>query len=285
MPHRNHLALALALSVTLFSTAANADQLDQIKQAGRITCGTIGVVPAFSFQDPKTRQTVGYDIDICEAVAAQLGVKADFKLVSGPARIPELNQGNFDIIVSTLGWSEDRARQVAYSNSYIVNKMVVGVRRDKGISTLAELRGKRISTQSGSTSGQALQKVVPEVELLNFEDVPQAFLAVNQNKAVGITITESMLRKLSAATVGKPSEIRILSDEPVLIEYNGIGVRKSEPRLLEAVNKALGEIEKSGQLDRIFDKWLGKDSEFHLQRNFKVEPIPVDKAGKPPQLG
>lgn len=284
IPHRARIAAALALAGAVTAAPASADQLDNIKAAGRITCGTIGVVPAFSFQDPKTRQTVGYDIDVCRAVAEQLGVKADFKLVSGPSRIPELNQGSFDIIVSTLGWSEDRAKQVDYSYSYIVNKMVVGVRKDKNINKLADLKGKRIANQSGSTSGQALVKVVPEVELLNFDDVPQSFLAVNQNKAVGIAITESMLKKLAVATVGKPSEIKILSDEPVLIEYNGIGVRKGETRLLNAVNDALQKIEKSGELDKIFDHWLGKDSEFKLQRTFRVEPIPVDKAGKPPQL-
>lgn len=277
-------AMAAAAAVAWTSPAHAQDQLDQIKASGTLVCGTIGVVPVYSFQDPVTRETQGYDIDICRAIAKQLGVQAQFKLVAGPARIPELNQGNFDIIVSTLGWSEERAKQVAYSDTYVINKMLVGVRKDAGVSALSQLKDKRISNQSGSTSGQALKKVIPEVELVNFDDVPQAFLAVHQRKVAGIALQELSLKALVSSSAGKGAEIVILSDEPVLIEYDGIGVRKDQPRLLQAVNDALHAIDASGELDQIYNRWIGSESDFKIARSFKVAPIPVETASQPPQL-
>ena len=59
-----------------------------------------------------------------------------------------------------------------------------------------------------------------------------------------------------------------------MVEYSGVGVRKGETALLEAINAALLDLEASGEIDRIFDKWVGKDSEFGLKRTFKVGPVP-----------
>ncbi|TBW41291.1 transporter substrate-binding domain-containing protein [Siculibacillus lacustris] len=270
---KTSLAIA-ALFLAFLPAAASADQLDDVKAKGELVCGTIGTVPIFSFQSPTDRQTVGYDIDICNAVAAQLKVKPSLKLVSGPARIPELTQNRYDIIVSTLGWTKERAAQVDYSDVYWVSNQYVAVRSDSGVGTLAALSGRKLSAQSASTSALAAKAALPDSELLTFEDVPQSFLAVQQGKTVGIVLSELMLERYRAETAGKPGAITILREKPLMIEYDGIGVRKGEVRLLQAVNDALHAIEASGELDRIFDRWLGKDSEFKLTRGFKVAPIP-----------
>src|SRR5882724_7579914 len=97
------LLRVFALSMTLSSgavTLAHADQLADIKARGTLICGTLGTVEPFSSQDPKTREIVGYDIDMCRMVAEAMGVKLEVKPMSVEARIPELLQGRVDILAA-----------------------------------------------------------------------------------------------------------------------------------------------------------------------------------------
>lgn len=256
------------------SHVAAADQLETIKSKGVIECGVNGTTPIFSFRDQESRKTIGYDVDICEALANKLGVKAELKLVAPLARIPELNQGRFDVIISTLGWTAERATQVDYSHVYVNSNQLIGARKDSGVTSLADLKGKRIAAQSASTSASAARAKVPDAQLVTFDSGSQSFLALQQKKAVAIALSELMLQSYANETKGKEGEIVLLRDEPLMVEYSGVGVRKGETALLEAINAALLDLEASGEIDRIFDKWVGKDSEFGLKRTFKVGPVP-----------
>ena len=79
---------AVGLAIVTLS-AAQADTLQDIKARGKFICGTMGTAEPFSFQDPKTRAVVGYEVDICKAVADSLGVPLELKLIAVEARIPE----------------------------------------------------------------------------------------------------------------------------------------------------------------------------------------------------
>ena len=110
-------ALAFALSFGLsigLTSVASADELADIKQRGTLICGTLGAFEPFSFQDPNTRETVGYEVELCPAIAKQLHVKLELKLLAVEARIPELTQGRVDVISAALGYLDERAQQVDY---------------------------------------------------------------------------------------------------------------------------------------------------------------------------
>src|SRR3546814_12958277 len=83
-------AMVLALGA---SCTASANALDDVKSRNTLVCGTLGTSEPFSFQDPKTRQVVGYEIDLCKEIADHLGVKLEVKMISVAARIPELAGG------------------------------------------------------------------------------------------------------------------------------------------------------------------------------------------------
>src|SRR5438046_9728115 len=112
------ISFGLAAVALFVGQTARADQLADIKQKGTLVCGTLGTAEPFSFPNPQTRETQGYDVDFCAAVAKSLGVKLELKLISVPARIPELQQGRVDILAANLGWTPERAAQIAYSDSY-----------------------------------------------------------------------------------------------------------------------------------------------------------------------
>lgn len=266
--------LASALIVA-FGTVlpASADQLADIEAKGEVVCGTIGTVPPFSFQDPATRTTIGYDVDICNLVAEGLGVTSSIVLVAGAARIPELNQGRLDIVTGTLGWTPERAKQVDYSNSYFYSNQMVGVLDKSGIASISELEGKRVSAQTASTSEAIAREKLAGTEVVSFQDVPQALLALNQGRVSGLVLSELMLRDFATSSAGTDTALTVLDDSTLMIEKMGVGVRKGEDALLAKVNEILVKADESGALDAIYDKWFGKDSKFNMPRSFEVAPI------------
>ncbi|ACL55913.1 ABC transporter substrate-binding protein [Methylobacterium nodulans] len=262
------LTLSLVALLSLGAVSARADQLDDIKKRGTLVCATLGTTEPFSFQDLTTRQTAGYDVDFCKAIADALGVKLELKLVAVEARIPELSQGRVDVVAANLGYTPERAEQIDYSDFYYVSQQKLLARDAEGFKAASDLGGKRVSAIKGSTSELAVKNSIPSAQTVTFQDAPAAFLAMQQRKVAAFAASEIMLVKFrSQAGTG----LEIL--EPSLMrEPWGIGVRKGEKSLLAAVNKALLDLEASGKAAAIFTKWLGADSPYHLTREFKIEP-------------
>ena len=266
------LAAAIGLVVVL-APAAHADTLQDIKARGKFICGTMGTAEPFSFQDPKTRAVVGYEVDMCQAVADSLGVPLELKLIAVEARIPELIAGRVDVVAANLGWSPERAQQIDYSHQHFVSLQKVLARdADKDLKAPADLAGKRISAVRGSSSEQGARKFIPNVEPVTFKDPSGAFLALQQGKVAGFVGSELMLVKLKqqAATSAVPAKIL----EPALfVEPWGMGVRRGDTAMLGQVNQVLDGLEASGKAAQIFDKWFGAGTPFNMKRDFRIEAI------------
>ena len=250
---------------------AHADQLADIKQKGTLVCGTLGVAEPFSFSQAQTREVQGYDVDYCAAIAKSLGVKLELKLIAVPARITELQQGRVDVVAANLGWTAERAEQIAYSDSYYVSLTKVATRKAENFRKPTDLAGKRVAAAKGSTSESGARKAIANVDMVTFQDVPSIFLALQQGKVDGIVVSEQVLVKWQKEAQGA-APIDIL--EPALFtEPWGIGMRKGETALIKHVNGVLESMEKSGEAGKIFDKWLGTGTTYNLRRGFKIEPI------------
>jgi len=265
------VSVALLGLALLSSTAARADQLADIKQKGTLVCGTLGTAEPFSFPNPQTRETQGYDVDFCAAVAKSLGVKLELKLISVPARIPELQQARVDILAANLGFTPERAEQIVFSESYFVSLQKVASRRADGFKSPANLAGKRVAAAKGSTSEAGARKFIPDVNTVTFQDTSALFLALQQGKVDALVLSELTLVKWKKdAETSTPIDIL----EPALFsEPWGIGMRKGETALVKHVNGLLEAMEKSGEAAKIFDKWLGTGTTYNLRRDFKIEPI------------
>jgi polar amino acid transport system substrate-binding protein len=264
------LASALA-AATLFNAVAHADQLDDIKKRGTLVCGTLGIAEPFSFANAQTRETQGYDVDFCNAIAKSLGVKLELKLVAVPARIPELQQGRVDVLAANLGWTPERAEQIAFSDSYYVSLTKAASRRADKFKGLGDLAGKRVAAAKGSTSEAAARKVIPNVDVITYQDPPSIFLALQQGKVDAAAVSELVLVKWKKE-VETTAPLDIL-EPPLLNEQWGIGMRKGETGLINHVNAALESMEKSGEAAKIFDKWLGTGTTYNIKRGFAIQPI------------
>lgn len=261
--------IALLATVLSVGTAA-ADRLADIKSRGTLTCGTLGTAEPFSFADPKTREIVGYDVDLCTAIADDMGVELEIKPMSVEARIPELVQGRIDILAGNLGYTPERAQQIDYTTAYFVSLQKLLVKADSDFATIDDLAESRISAPKGSSSESYVREVLPQATLLTFQDPPSAFLALAQSKVDAMILSEINAEKFIAQTGEKFKFI----DQAVAEEFWGLGVRKDEPALLEQVNATLKRLEESGEGEKMFDKWLGETTAYKLKKPFEFdEPV------------
>ncbi len=250
-----------------FGTAVAGDTLAEVKKKGVLVGGVKDSTPPFGFINEQTRQIEGYDVDFLKAIADKLGVKLEVKAVTSASRMPQLTEGNIDIVAATMTITPERAQQIDFSHTYFLTGQKFLTKKGT-IKALKDLEGKKIGTAKGSTSEQNATKALPTATVLSFDDYPQAFLALQQGKVVAVTTDESILAGLRGAAPNKDAfEIPDfqISDEPY-----GLGMRKGDKAFVDAVNAALLDMEKSGQAAAIFQKWLGPDSKTPMKRNFQI---------------
>ncbi|NNG47236.1 MAG: ABC transporter substrate-binding protein [Deltaproteobacteria bacterium] len=261
------IVLSLLLVGTFFVGASLAgDTLADVKAKGVLVAGIKDSLPPFGFIDAKTRSIVGYDIDFARTIANKLGVKLELKPVTSATRMPQLQEGNIDIIAATMTKNPERAKVIDFSHTYFFTGQKFLTKKGT-IKSLKDLAGKKIGTAKGSTSEKNAAKAVPTATILSFDDYPQGVLALQQGKVVAVTTDESILAGLlSKLPKGKYEipDIRI-SDEPY-----GLGIRKGDKNFLNFVNKTILEMEKTGEAKRIFDRWFGPNSDTPLYRTFTI---------------
>ena len=258
---------AMLLVVALVAAQAAADTLADVKRKGVLVAGVKDALPPFGYVDPRTRTLVGYDIDFCEAIAKRLGVRLEKKPVTSANRMPQLSEGNVDIIAATMTVTPERARQIDFSYTYFLTGQAFLVKKGT-VRSLADLAGKKIGTAKGSTSEQNVKKAVPSATVLSFEDYPQAFLALQQGRVAAVTTDEAILAGILAKAPNR-GQFEI-PDLHISREPYGLGMRKGDKGMLDFVNRTLLEMEQNGEAARIFDKWFGPASDAPLKRNFRI---------------
>ncbi|MDR6392520.1 transporter substrate-binding domain-containing protein [Paraburkholderia phenoliruptrix] len=259
-------------AVLQFMSPAFADQLADIRSRGEVTCGVYSNVEPFSYPNAQTRQLEGMDVDLCNAVAKQLGVKAKLEPLAVEARIPQLKLGRVDLVVANLAYTKTRATQIAFSDSYYSTKEVLVVKKADAGKKLTDFAGQKISAADGSTSAQSIPLSIKDGQAVTFHDTSSAFLALEQDKVKGFVTNQMTARKIAKQVEGTDGAVAIAA-EPMLIEPIAVGLRQNEPAMLAAVNKALASMEQSGEMSAIFDKWLGPKTPYGLTRTDKVTPI------------
>ncbi|MGN6831332.1 transporter substrate-binding domain-containing protein [Paucibacter sp. M5-1] len=270
------LLLISAAAMLALSPIAHADQLDDIKKKGELVVGVLGTDEPNSFIDPKTREIIGYEVDLAQAVAKKLGVKLKLKQLAVAARIPELQQGHVDILAASLTHNKEREAVIDFSLTTFVTGQKVLVKKDSGIKSVAELAGKKVVTVKGGTQEPNIRKAVGNVEVVTFDTGPQAFQALQQGKGLGFVNDEISLID-QYAKLGKAQADYLILPQNISIEPLALGLKKGETKLKAQVDEALRELEKSGEANKLFVKWYGPSTRLKFQtRSFKIESDKVD---------
>jgi polar amino acid transport system substrate-binding protein len=248
------LGIAIAAVAAMgVAQSASADALDNIKKAGKIRIAVDLGVPPYGMTDDKMQPT-GSDIETAKALAKDWGLEFEHVPTTGAARIPALQTGKADLVISTLSITPERAKVIDFSKGYAVLRTVIAAPKSVNVKSLADLDGKTVGTVRGTTHDTQLTKEGPKgMKLVRYEDdatEAQAFLSGQ----VDIFSTAELL----VAPIDKKNPARQVEVKFVLDTFKlAIGVKKDETRLLEEVNKWIATNLKNGKLDAIYKKYHG----------------------------
>jgi len=252
----------------VFALTANAQDLTgtlkKVKETGAITIGHRESSIPFSYLDDK-QQPIGYAMDLCmkvvDAVKAELkmpNLKVNLQPVTSGNRIPQLQAGNIDLECGSTTNSVERQKQVSFGPTYFVINISAAVKKSSGIKSFADLNGKNISTTSGTTSVPELKKLEKlkgiELKEIYGKDHAESFLLL-ANDRVSAFVMDDILLAGQIATSERPGDFVILT-EVMRTEPYSMMLRKDDPQFKALVDKTIGGVMKSGEIDKIYAKWF-----------------------------
>jgi His/Glu/Gln/Arg/opine family amino acid ABC transporter permease subunit len=268
------LVLALTLALLALPSASEAESsLERVQRTGVLRIGTDATYPPF--ENKVGDRIVGFDIDVGNEIARELGVRAEWQNINWDSIFPGLKAGKYDLVLSCVVITPERKKELAFSRPYLFSGQTIARRRgDTRINGPRDLLGKIVAVQQQTTGQFAVEKLgLPKENFHKFETMQDALLDVRNRRAdaaVGDLPTfRDMIRK------GYP-ELEIVGGAFVK-EYNGVVLRPGEPELLAAVNEAIERIVADGRYQRAYEKWF----EEKLPANFPTEFARVQGEGTP----
>jgi glutamate/aspartate transport system substrate-binding protein len=264
-PSRLTLALALTAFVALPVAAQElTGTMKKIKETGAITIGHRESSIPFSYLDDK-QQPIGYAMDLCmkvvEAVKTELkmpNLKVNLAPVTSSNRIPQLQAGNIDLECGSTTNSMDRQKQVAFGPTYFVINVTAAVKKSSGIKQLADLNGKTISTTSGTTSVPLLKGYektkAADIREIYGKDHAESFLLLSQDRTAAFVMDDILLAG-QIANSSNPNDYMIIP-ESLRTEPYGMMLRRDDPQFKALVDRTIGAVMKSGEINKIYAKWF-----------------------------
>ena len=233
------------------STKSNTDKIDKIKENGKIVVGLSADYAPYEFHamiDGEDK-VVGFDVDLANEIAKDLGVDLEIKEMDFDALISALKAEQIDAIISGMNPTDERKEQIDFSDIYYESTYAVLTKKDDAskFNSKSDLDGKIIGAQLGSTQQQIAENEVKASKVSLLQDVNSLILALKTGK-VDAVITEE---PVAAMAMENNSELA-LSNISFEAEGGGnvIGVQKDSPKLVEALNKTISRLKDSGDLDK-----------------------------------
>ncbi len=231
--------------------AAAGDGLEHVRAAGVLRWGgdLQGGEP-FVFQDPHDpTRLVGFEVEIADALARRLGVRAAFVQNDWQLLVPALERGDVDIILNGLEVTSARRRRVAFTRPYFGFDVTLVVRRDAARPDgLAGLHGRRVGTLGGSLSHDVVA-AEPGLDVVLYEGTEEPYLDLEYGRLDAVALDDVIAERFGLV---RPTL------QPAGVVGRGtyaVGVRPAEPALREALDDALGEITRTGELRAILERW------------------------------
>ena len=227
-----------------------------------LTVGFDAEYPPFGYMD-ESGEYVGFDLDVAQKVCDNLGWELVKKPINWDSKDMELSSGKIDVIWNGFSITDERRQEVLFSNPYLSTKQSIIVKKGSDITKKADLAGKKIALQDGSTSEDALKadtatyESVGDDNISRFKENSQVLMEVDSGRADAAVIDEVFVRYYlqKENLLDKYTVLEEGFDE----EDYGVGGRKGDYALMEAINKALDECKADGTTSEISQKWFGED--------------------------
>jgi putative glutamine transport system substrate-binding protein len=240
------------------STAHAGNRLAEIRARGTLVV-SVKNDAKHPHKDPAHFDKRGFEVELVHALARSIvgdANKVELKMLSRPVRLPILASGGVDLVVSMIPVSDDNKKLCDFSHPYFVSGMSLLVRDGGKRLTLADLDGKTVAfrKQSFNDHGGELQRIAKAhgvaVTVEYFRSFDEAVAAVRRGEAVAMGGNFVDLDAWQKAHKGFVVDTTLLEERAV-----AVGVKKGEPELLDAVNRAIDALKRSGELERMTLKW------------------------------
>jgi len=249
-------ALALTGTATMVPTrAADDTTLDAIKKRGILHVGVRGDAPGFGTIDLVSNQPVGFEVDLAHAIAKRiLGSpdKVEFTIVKSDNRIPLVQNGSIDFFLATATITPLRMKTIAFSNVYYRAGQSLLVKSGSPIHSYHDLAGKTVCTVQGSTPEQTIRRIQPQANVMTFETYPECLTGLRGGRVDAVTTDNTILQGYEGQD---PANLAIVGGLFTFEPY-GAGLKLGNTSLQKAIDAALDDIKKSGEYDKIHEKWL-----------------------------
>lgn len=233
------------------------DQLDAIRQAGKLVVGVEGTYYPFTYHDEATNELTGFDIEIAQAVAEYLGVEVEFVESDWDSLLAAMDSGRVDTVINDVTATEERREKYDFSEPYFYSgrQIVVKKGNEVGIHSLADLSGKKCATNATNSWAPQLEEM--GVTIIPIENPDQSAQTVISGRADFCLFNTIILGEYLKQHPDAELEVAFVIESD--IEEICVPVRKGETRLLDEVNACLKQLRESGKLLELSEKYFGGD--------------------------
>lgn len=236
----------------LACATAQARSLDEIKKGGKIIIATEGQFAPFNyFQGAKLS---GFEVELAELVAKKMGVSVEWKALGFDSLLAGLRQDRWDLVISSHGITDERARAVTFADPHYCSGGSI-VTLDPAIRTIADLNGKVIAVQTGSTYMNNVKKLTTLKDVKNFPQDTDARSAL-VSRRVDAWVTDKFVAIMAMSA--NPSASMKLGDF-VFIERIAAAVGKGNASLAQGYNQALADVMADGSYNALSKRYFNED--------------------------
>lgn len=220
-----------------------------------IVVATDATWPPMEFVDEETKEIVGFDIDLMAEIARHGGFSYEFKNTAWDGIFAGLGAGKYDAVMSSVTITEDRKKQMDFSDPYInAGQILVVPKATSGVSTLQDLKGSTVGAQIGTTGAFEVQKV-DGVRLKSYDEIGLAYEDLVNGRIDGVVADTPVAAQFALQNETYQGKLKIVG-EPFTDEYYGIAVAKGNQEVLDAINAGLEGALGTKAYERIEKKWL-----------------------------
>jgi ABC-type amino acid transport substrate-binding protein len=257
------LRLLLATTVALLAAAAaNAQTLDKIRKTGVITLGYIDGAAPFSYVDGNG-EPQGYSVELCrtvaDGVAAQLkrtGMKTRWVKLTIQNRIDAVRKGQVDLECSTTTWTLARQQLVDFSLITFVDGGSLLVKSDAQFGRMSDFSGKRIAVIGGTTTERVLAQRPHGAELVKIKTRDEGLALLREGQVEALASDRTALIGVVVMSRGGAGQYKLL-DQDFSIEQYALMLPRGDHDFRLAVNRQLARVYRSGEIEKIYARWLG----------------------------
>jgi polar amino acid transport system substrate-binding protein len=245
------------------SGAAADSALRHVLATGTLKVASCLSFTPFGFTNPQG-QPDGYDVDIANELAKDMGVKLEVVDTTSSNRIPNLQTNKVDVVFCNFTRTLERAKEIAFTDPYVVATEGLLVRAGSGITSLESMKGRTVAVVKGSTNADVLREHGVDVKVAEFDSSQAAVLAVKQGQADAMVEDSNYLQYQAKLNPG----LQVVTSNLVPLEYNAFGVKQGDQVWVDYLNQFLFDLSASGKNVELYRKWFGVDPRFPLRPAF-----------------